>query len=97
MTLNTILITAVILSIIFHFIGVYANAKKTVWLMIVLMWAAAFSIANGEVKPKAYDDIKKMQGKYADTDKLIKDAMPDVTLYEMILIKKSFIENEPKE
>ena len=97
MSLNIILIVAIILSIGFHFIGVYAGAKKTVWLMIVLMWAGAINIAMSEVKPKAYEDIKKLQGKYNDTDKLIEDSMPSISVYEMILIKNSFVIHEPKE
>ena len=97
MSLNIILTVAIILSIGFHFIGVYAGAKKTVWLMIVLMWAGAINIAMSEVKPKAYEDIKKIQGKYSDTDKLIEDSMPNISVYEMILIKNSFVKHEPKE
>ena len=96
MNLIIVLIIALVLSIAFHFIGVYANAKKTVWLMIVLMWAGATNIAMSEVKPKAYDDIKKMQGKYKDVDLLIENAMPEVSIYEMLKIKKSFQIHEPK-
>lgn len=96
MSLTIILIIATILSIGFHFLGVYANAKKTVWLMIVLMWAGATNIAMSEVKPKAYADIKKMQNKYEDTDKIIQESQPEVSVYEMILIKSSFIKHEPK-
>ena len=97
MNLTTILIAGVILSVAFHFIGVYAGAKKTVWLVIVLLWAAVISVATSEVKPKAYEDLKEMQGKYKDTDKLIKESMPEISIYEMILIKNSFLKNEPKE
>jgi len=97
MNLTIILIIAILLSIGFHFVGVYAQAKKTVWIMIVLMWAAAINIAMSEVKPKAYEDLKKMEGKYADTDAIIKESMPEISLYEMILIKSSFIVHEPKE
>ena len=96
MTLTIILITALIITIIFHFIGVYAGAKKTVWIMIVLMWAGAINIAMSEVKPKGYDDIKAMKGQFADTDALIEDAMPTVSIYEMIQIKKSYQVNSPK-
>ncbi len=97
MNLTIILISGVILSIAFHFAGVWADAKKTVWLVIVLVWAGVISIATSEVKPKAYEDIKKMHGKYKDTDKLIDKSMPKVSVYEMILIKNSFLKNEPKE
>lgn len=94
MSLSTILITGVILSIIFHLAGVYTGAKKIVWIVIVLMWAGGISIATSEVKPKGYKDIEKMKGKYADTDKLIEEAMPKVTIYELIGIKKSFNTNK---
>jgi len=97
MSLSIILIIAIILSIAFHFVGIYAGAKKTVWLMIVLMWAGSINIAMSEVKPKAYEDLKNIEGKYEDTDKLIKDAKPEVSIYEMILIKNSFVKHEPKE
>jgi hypothetical protein len=97
MTLTIVLIIAVILSMGFHFIGVYANAKKIVWIMLVIMWAGAINIAMSEIKPKGYEDIESMKGKYPDTDKLIKNAMPEVSIYEMIGIKKSFQKNEPKE
>jgi len=97
MSLSIIITIGIVLSIIFHFIGVYAGAKKTVWLVIFLMWAGSINIATSEVKPKAYEDLKKIQGKYADTDKLIAESMPKISVYEMILIKKSFLKNEPKE
>jgi len=96
MSLNIILFAGLMLSIGFHFIGVYANAQKTVWLMIVLMWAGAINIAMSEVKPKGYEDLKKIEGKYADTDALIEEARPEISIYEMILIKNSFVKHEPK-
>ncbi len=96
MNLTIILIIAIIVSIGFHFIGVYAQSKKTVWLMIVLMWAGAINIAMSEIKPKGYEDLKKIEGKYADTDALIKESMPTISIYEMILIKNSFVIHEPK-
>lgn len=96
MTIEVVLAGAVALSIAFHFVGVYADAKKTVWIMLVLVWAGAISIATSEVKPKGYEEIKKMQGQFADTDAIIAEAMPVVTVYEMIGIKKSFATNSPK-
>jgi len=97
MNLTIILIVAIILSIGFHFIGVLAGAKKTVWLMLVLMWAGAINISMSEVKPKAYKDLQKMQGKYTDTDALIKEAGNHVSIYEMINIKHSYQMHKPKE
>ena len=96
MSLNIILIVGVILSIGFHFIGVYAGAKKIVWVAIVLMWAGSISIAMSEVKPSAYEEIKKIQGQFTDTDKLIEEAGSNMSLYEFLVIKKSYIKNHPK-
>jgi len=64
--------------------------------VILLMWAGSINIAMSEVKPKAYEDIKKFEGKYRDTDALIEDARPEISIYEMITIKKSFVKHEPK-
>ena len=96
MSLNIILAIGALLSIGFHFIGVYVNAKKTIWLMIVLMWAGSINIAISEIKPKGYEYLKKIEGKYADTDALIEEAKPEISIYEMILIKNSFVVHEPK-
>jgi len=96
MNIYIILTIALALSVGFHFIGVYAGAKKTVWLMLVLMWAGSINIAMSEIKPSGYEDIKQMQGQFADTDALIKDAGDEVSIYEMLSIKKSFQINKPK-
>jgi len=97
MSLTILLALGIVITIIFHFIGVYAGAKKIVWIAIVLIWAAVISVATSNVKPKAYDEIKQMQGKYPDTDKLIKEAMPNISVYEMIVIKKSYLKHEPEQ
>ncbi|WP_457749983.1 hypothetical protein [Sulfurimonas sp.] len=94
MSLTLLLSIGIALTIIFHFLGVYAGAKKIVWIAIVLIWAAVISVATSEVKPKAYDEIKQMKGKYPQTDKIINESMPKVSVYEMILIKNSFLKNE---
>jgi predicted nucleic-acid-binding protein len=96
MSLTIILVVGVILSIAFHFIGVYAGAKKIVWLVIVLMWAGSINVAMSEIKLKGYEDIKKMKGQFADTDKLIEEAGDEVSVYEMLNIKKSYVTNNPK-
>ncbi|WP_373001052.1 hypothetical protein [Sulfurimonas sp.] len=96
MSLSVILTIGIILSIAFHFVGVYAGAKKTVWVMIVIMWAGSINIAMSEVKPAGYEDIKKMQGQFADTDQLIAEAGDKVSVYEMLKIKKSYQINNPK-
>jgi len=91
-----ILIVGILLSIAFHFIGVYAGAKNIVWVVIALMWTLSISIATNEVKPKGYDEIQKMKGQFDDTDKLITEAGEVVSLYEFLTIKKSYIINNPK-
>ena len=97
MSLTTILLIGAILSIAFHFLGVYTGAKKTVWVMLAIVWSASFGLAISEVKPKGYTEIEKMKGKFAETDKLIEEAMPEVSIYEMVVIKKSYNENKPKQ
>lgn len=93
MSLTTIIAVGIALSIIFHIIGVKAGAKKIVWGVIVMVWAASISIATSEIKEKGYKEIEKMRGKYPSTDKIIEESMPNVSVYEMILIKNSFNEN----
>ena len=94
MGLTIILIVAVILSIIFHYIGVYAGAKKIVWVVIALLWAGSINIAMSEIKQKGYKEIQKMIGKHKSTDKIIEESKPKVSVYEMIKIKNSFQINE---
>jgi len=96
MSLTLLLGIGIIVTIIFHFIGKYAGATKFVWIALILIWAGVISIATNEIKPKGYDEIKKMKGKYPDTDKLIDEAMPEVSLYELIEIKNSYLENKKK-
>jgi hypothetical protein len=90
MNIYTVLIGATLLSVALHFIGVYANAKKTVWLTIVLLWAGSISIAMSEVKPSAYDKIDKIKGKYESVDAEIQEALPKISVYEMIGIMKKY-------
>lgn len=96
MNLTIIIIIGTLLSIAFHFVGVYAKAKYIVWIVIAFLWAAAINISMNEIKPKGYENIKKMQGSYADTDALIKEAGEEISIYEMIQIKKSYINNTPE-
>ncbi|PNV82913.1 MAG: hypothetical protein C0627_07920 [Sulfurimonas sp.] len=81
MSLITILIAAILVSVAFHFVGVYTGAKKTVWLMLAIMWAASIGMAMSEIKPKGYEEVEKMQGKFADTDELIEAAKPEISIY----------------
>ena len=95
MSLTILIGIAIVISLGFHFVGVYTESKKTVWVMLVFVWAMAIGTAMNEIKPSGYEDIKKMQGKFSDTDKLIEESMPEVSLYEMIVIKKSYLINNP--
>jgi hypothetical protein len=94
MNLTILVVTGVVLSIIFHFIGVYAKAKYIVWVMLVLMWAGSISFAMNEISPKGYDYIKSIKGKYVDVDAQIEKALPKISLYEMLEIKKSYDEHQ---
>jgi len=96
-TLIIVLSSALTLSVAFHFVGVYADAKKTVWLMLVLMWAAVINISMSEVKPKGYEEIEKMKGKYKEVDLLIENSMPEISIYEMLEIKNKFNNMQGKE
>lgn len=96
MSLTVILAIAIALSLAFHFVGVYAGAKKTVWVMLVFVWAIVVGTAMNEIKPAGYEDIEKMKGQFSDTDKLIEEAGEEISLYEMITIKKSYNTNKPK-
>lgn len=96
MNITIVVSGAIFLSLVFHFIGVKAGAKKTVWLMLVLAWAGTINVAMSEIKSKGYEDIREMQGKFADTDRLIEEAKPEISLYEMIGIKKSYQINSHK-
>jgi len=89
MSLTIILTVAIVLTLVFHFIGVYAKAQKFVWIALALIWAGSISIAMQEIKPKGYEELKKLQGKDPVLDKVIAEAMPEVTVYEMIVIKKT--------
>jgi len=96
MSLALLLGIGIGITIIFHFIGVYADAKRIVWIAIILIWAGVISIATNEIKPKGYEEIKKMKGHYKETDKLINEALPEVSLYELIKIKNNYLQNKQK-
>ncbi len=90
------MIVAVILTAIFHFFGVYANAQKIVWIMLVIMWAGSISIALQEISPKGYEDLEKIKGKDTALDQLITESLPEISVYEMLVIKKSELELKKK-
>jgi len=92
MNIYILIISGIILSIGFHFVGVYAGAKKTVWVTIILLWAAAINIAMSEIKPKGYDFIEKIKGEYPVVDEEINRALPEISIYEIIGIKRAYQE-----
>ena len=92
MSLTIVLIVAVILTVIFHFIGVYARAQRIMWIMLAIMWAGSISIALQEIAPKGYEDLEKIKGKDAALDKLIEESLPEISVYEMLVIKKQQLE-----
>ena len=96
MTTTIVIIIALALSVGFHFVGVYAGAKKIVWIVIALMWAGSINIAMSEISPAGYEDIEKMKGQFNDTDLVIQEAGEEISVYEMIGIKKSYLINNPK-
>lgn len=89
-------ITGIVLTIIFHFLGVYTKSTKIVWIVIVILWAFVLDVALSEIKEAGYKRIEKMKGKFPQTDALIKEAMPKVRVYEMFEIQKSFYMNKNK-
>ena len=96
MTLFIVLLSALVLSIAFHFVGVYAGAKKTVWVMIILLLDAAINMAMSEIKPKGYSEIEKLKGHYKEVDLLIEKSMPKISIYEMLEIKNKFNNEKSK-
>lgn len=70
--------------------GVYTNAKKIVWIVIVLFWAGGINMAMSEIKPSGYEYIKTIQGVYPEVDKKIEEALPHISIYELLTIKKLY-------
>ena len=92
MNIYILLSVAIALSVAFHFVGIYAGAKKIVWLVIVLLWAGSINIAMSEIKPKGYEFIEKIKGQYPNVDQQIESALPEISIYEIIGIRKAYKE-----
>ncbi len=92
MNIYILLVVAIALSVAFHFVGVYAGAKKIVWLVIILLWAGGINIAMSEIKPKGYEFIEKIKGQYPSVDQQIESALPKISIYEIIGIRKAYKE-----
>lgn len=89
-----VLLIGIGLSFILHFVGVYAGAKKIVWITLALLWMGAINVAMSEIKPKGYAQIEKMKGDNQQTDALISQAHPEISVYEMLEIKKSYLQHK---
>lgn len=96
MSITIGIISGIILTIIFHFLGVYTKSIKIVWIVIIALWAFVLDVAFSEIKEPGYKKLEKMKGKFEETDKLINKAMPEVRAYEMFEIQKNFYKNKNK-
>jgi len=92
-----LIIVAIVATVILHFIGVFTKSVKLVWIVIIFLWAFGIDVFVSEIKPTGYDEIKKMEGKYPDTDKLIQQAGKKVSFYELLEIKQSYLVHEKEE
>jgi hypothetical protein len=94
MSITALLTIGIIATILLHVAGVFTKSVKLVWIVIIFLWAAGIDVFVSEIKPKGYEEVKKMQGKYPTTDKLIQEAGDKISFYELLKIKKSFYANE---
>lgn len=90
MNIYIVLTIGIVLSVLFHFIGVYAQAKKVVWVMLLLIWAGSIGFAMNEISPKGYAYIDKLKGEYPEVDVEIERALPEISLYELLSIRKAY-------
>ena len=91
MSLTVLVVIGLIVTLLLHFAGVYTKSVKIVWIAIVFLWAVAIGTFTNEIKPEGYKEIKAMQGKYKETDALIKQAGKKVSFYELMQIKRSYL------
>jgi len=94
MNLYIIVASGIVLSVIFHFVGVYAKARNIVWVMLLVVWGFFIGFTVNEISPKGYAYIDTIKGKYLETDAKIQKAMPNILLYEMLDIKKNYDEHQ---
>lgn len=97
MSVSVLIIIGLIVTLLLHFAGVYAKSVKIVWIAIIFLWAVAIGTFTNEIKPEGYKEIKAMQGKYADTDDLIKQAGKEVSFYELLKIKQNYLKHKKEE
>lgn len=91
MSIYILVAIGLIVTIFLHFAGVYTKSLKIVWIAIVFLWAAAIGTFTNEIKPKGYEEIAKMKGKFKETDKLIEEAGDTISFYELMQIKSSYL------
>ena len=94
MSISVLVIIGVAVTLLLHFAGVYTKSLKIVWIAIVFLWAVVVGTFTNEIKPQGYKEIKAMQGKYEETDALIKKAGEKVSFYELMQIKQSYLKNK---
>ncbi len=97
MSVTVLVVIGLIVTLLLHFAGIYTKSVKIVWVAIVFLWAVAIGTFTNEIKPEGYKEIKAMQGKYADTDALIKQAGKEVSFYELLKIKQSYLSHKKGE
>lgn len=97
MSITGLIIIGIIATLILHFIGIFTKSLKLVWIVIIFLWAFGIDVFVSEIKPDGYKEIKKMQGKYKDTDELIKKSGKEVSFYELLEIKQSYLKHEREE
>ncbi|NPA66021.1 MAG: hypothetical protein GXO11_03975 [Epsilonproteobacteria bacterium] len=97
MSITGLIIIGIIATLILHFIGIFTKSLKLVWIVIIFLWAFGIDVFVSEIKPKGYEEVKKMQGKYKDTDELIQQSGKKISFYELLEIKQSYLKHEREE
>ena len=97
MNVTVLIIIGLAVTMLLHFAGVYTKSLKIVWVAIIFLWAVVIGTFTNEIKPEGYKEIKTMQGKYADTDALIKEAGEEISFYELLKIKRNYLRHKKDE
>ena len=97
MSITVLIVIGLFVTLLLHFAGVYTQSIKIVWGAIIFLWAVAIGTFTNEIKPQGYKEIEAMQGKYEDTDRLIKEAGKKVSFYELMQIKRSFLKHKKED
>lgn len=97
MSVTVLVIIGLVVTLLLHFAGVYTKSIKIVWIAIIFLWAVAVGTFTNEIKSEGYKEIQQMEGKYADTDALIKQAGEKVSFYELLKIKQNYLKHKKEE